>query len=305
MESLPLDSRILVAVSGGADSVFMLHNLVEQGYENLAVVHFNHMIRETSLEDAQLVSSLAVKYKLPLYYRATDIPTEAKKQKQSLELVAREARRELFSTIMRLGNYEWLSLGHHADDQAETVLYNFLRGSGVHGLAGMLHIDQNQKIFRPLFDMTKNEIYEAANHAGLTWIEDVTNHGDDNDRAWLRNTIMPLLNERRTETSRVLYNTGERFGILSNYLKFVAESWRKEESIELLGFKYLHPALQAEVLGAWWEKCNGSREGFNHKVVQEVQKWVNSNPEGMTRVYFGCGVLRYQKGKIFFIKDES
>lgn len=307
MEDLTLETKILVAVSGGADSVYMLRNLNDRGYKNLGIAHFNHMIRADSEKDADLVRRLADSYQFPFHYTEYDIPTAAENKKQSIELVARDARRHFFETIMAMNSYEWLALGHHADDQAETVLYNFMRGTGVHGLAGMLRVDEKQKIYRPLLHMTKYNIYQLARGKGLKWVEDSTNHGFDNDRAWLRNFIIPKFEERRAGTKNVLADTAERFQELSEFLKDTAAKWLKynEEDFSVAEFNSLRNVLQGEVIGALWEKYNGSRKDFNNKVVFEVTKWLTSDPQGGTKVYFGKGQLTLKQGRIFFEEKES
>jgi len=303
-----LDAKILVAVSGGVDSVYMLQYLVMHGYTNLGIAHFNHMIRSESSGDAKLVSQLATEHKLPFYYRATDIPATAKHRKQSIELVAREERRQMFELIMNLGGYEWVALGHHADDQAETVLFNFMRGTGVHGLAGMKRIDEKQKIFRPILERRKEDIYQSARNFRLEWKEDNTNHGVENDRAWLRNEIIPAFEERRKGTKSVLYDTAERFQELSDFLKDSAELWLEThyvyDQLSCSDFVDLPKTLKAEILGVLWEKHNGSRKDFNHKVVFEVNKWLDSKPDGGTKVYFGTGHLKIKKGNIFFVEGK-
>lgn len=303
-KELPLDTKIIVAVSGGVDSVYMLQHLVLRGYTNLAVAHFNHRIRnpaETSA-DAKLVQRMADDLGVICHWVERDITHIAAQKKQSIELTAREERRKFFDSVMSSCGYEWLALGHHADDQAETVLFNLLRGTGVHGLAGMKRIDEKQKIFRPLLELTKSEIYESANNLRLVWNEDDTNHGVENDRAWIRNVIMPLVEGRRKGTGRVLYETARRFQELSDFLKDSAYEWLKyrENGFPMVKFNSQHKALQAEILGVLWENHNGSRKNFNNKVVNEVTRWLSSTPEGGTSVYFGNGRLNLKQGRVFF-----
>jgi len=305
MKELDFDAKILVAVSGGVDSVYMLRNLVDRGFTNLGVAHFNHMIRDEAVSDVGLVKDLADKYSISFHYAEHDIPAMAAENKQSIELVARDARRKFFDAIMTMSGYEWLALGHHADDQAETVLFNFMRGTGVHGLAGMLRVDSKQKIYRPLSYLTKEDIYKSAKNLHLSWNEDATNHGTDNDRAWLRNEIIPNFEERRTGTKRVLSDAANRFQELSEFLKDTAVKWLKynEDDFSSIEFTSLRKVLQGEVLGVLWEKHNGSRKDFNNKVVFEVTKWLSSDPQGGTSVYFGKGRLNLKQGRIFFTEE--
>ena len=301
------DSKILVAVSGGVDSVCMFHSLVTQKYTNLGIVHFNHMIRDEAEDDANLVRQLANDYSVPFHYMEYDIPAMAASKKQSIELTAREARRRSFVVIMTISGYEWLALGHHADDQAETVLFNFMRGTGVHGLAGMLKLDEDQKIYRPLLGMTKESIYVYAHNFQLQWNEDITNHELDNDRSWLRNFVIPEFEDRRVGTKKVLIDTANRFQEISEYLKICAKARLENDATDFMLVDFLEEpkALQGEMLGILWERCNGSRKDFSEKVVFEVLKWLLSSPEGGTKVYFGKGHLTLKQGRVFFLSKEE
>jgi len=287
------DSKILVAVSGGVDSVYMLHMLVEQGYTNLGVVCFDHMLRDESANECEFVTLFANEYGIEAQSKSSDISYHAEIRNESIELVAREMRREYFQEVMGDYDYEWLALGQHADDQAETVLYNLLRGSGVRGLGGMLAEDKEQSIFRPLLHMTKIDIYKCARVANLEWHEDHTNQESDYDRNWLRNVIIPQLQKRRSGVKKVLADTAYRMQDMSDYATSESRNWFTDYFLDMRnGFSYehfmaQHKVIRAEVLGLIWEMYNGSRKNFSNKVVFEVEKWLSSNPEGGTSVYFG------------------
>jgi len=305
------DAKILVAVSGGVDSVYMLHLLLKLGYSNLGVVNFNHQHRDESMMEQQFVRTLAENSKLVFHAAGTNVDTHCKMRNESFELVARDLRRTYFNAIIEEHEYEWLALGQHSDDQAETVLLNLFRGSGVHGLAGMLGEDEEQKIFRPLLQMSKHEIYTSAIAANLEWHEDHTNHETEHDRNWLRNEIIPQLETRRSGLKTVLNDTATRMQDMSDYIKSEAHHWFENYFLgtgyQLSANHYMveHKVLRAEILGFIWVYCNGSRKNFNNKVVFEIEKWLSSNPEGGTKVYFGDTYLTIKHGLVTVIYDKT
>lgn len=190
----------LVAVSGGRDSVCLLDQLVKAGCENLVVVHVNHQLRsEVSDADAQFVRELAEGYGLSFYQETADVAQIAETKQQGLELAAREARHAAFARAKKRFDAEGVFLGHHADDQAETVLYNLLRGSN--GLRGMraenvVHVGEVElKLMRPLLGVRRSEIDSYIEENSLSSREDATNGDGFTARNRIRNEVMPLLEE--------------------------------------------------------------------------------------------------------------
>lgn len=289
--------RILAAVSGGVDSVYMLHWLLDNGYKNIGVAHFDHCIREDSSKDVELVRSYAQKHSLPFYLGSKDVLSWCKENKTSVELGARILRREFFNNVMENEGYEWVALAHNQNDQAETVLYNITRGSGVHGLAGMLAQDDRQRVWRPILHLSKDEIYSKARENNLVWNEDYTNRESVYDRNKIRNQVLPLF-ERNVV--KVLAREAELFSQMSDFLKATARQWldKHGERFYRMDFLNEHKILQNEILGLLWERVNNTRCGFSHKVISEVHKWLQSNPDGGSKVYFGKSFLTIRKGVI-------
>jgi tRNA(Ile)-lysidine synthase len=192
--------RWLVGVSGGADSVALLHLLVAAGFRDLIVCHLDHQLRgRASTEDARFVRRLAEKLGLPCECGRIDIRKRIKVQAESLETAARHARHEFFAQCSVNYGCNRVLLAHHADDQAETVLWNLLRGS--HGLKGMreeqVMMIQGVKlqIFRPLLRMRHAELIAWLESRGLRWREDASNTEAVAIRNRLRNEVFPLLAE--------------------------------------------------------------------------------------------------------------
>lgn len=181
-----------VAVSGGADSVCLLHVLVELAPRwalKLWVLHLDHMLRgEESREDARFVGGLAARLGLPFELREVDVASAA----DNLEQAARRARRDFFLEAISAGRVQRVALGHTRDDQAETVLDRFLRGSGTAGLAGMRPVTRDGLV-RPLLWATRAEVEDYLRSRGIAWREDSSNRDLRFRRNRIRHQLLPAL----------------------------------------------------------------------------------------------------------------
>src|SRR5215469_18092637 len=141
LRTFPSAGRYLVGVSGGRDSVALLHWLVNLGYKKLIVCHLNHQLRGRSSDaDARFVEKLAAKYQIDSEIGSTNIRAIGKKKKMSIETAAREARYAFFAETARRRNCRTIFVAHHADDLVETFLINLFRGAGAAGLAAMREV---------------------------------------------------------------------------------------------------------------------------------------------------------------------
>lgn len=194
-------ARYLVGVSGGADSVAMLHLLVEGGFSNLIVCHLDHRLRgRAATEDARFVRRLAEQLGLPCEIGRIDVGERMSELGESMETAARHARHDFFAQCAVKHRCRRILLAHHADDQAETVLWNFLRGS--HGLKGMR---EEQRItvragvalwvVRPLLGVRHAGLVAWLRAGAHRWREDASNRQAVAIRNRLRNEVFPLLDE--------------------------------------------------------------------------------------------------------------
>lgn len=187
--------KICVAISGGADSVVLLHYLkTEQptyGFE-LSAVHCEHGIRgEESLADMRFVESLCAQWGIPLHCFSENCVEKAKREKSSLETAAREFRYACFQRLLEDGKADYVALAHHADDAAETVLFRLARGTSLSGASGMQ--EANGRFLRPLLSWTKKDVEDYARLHGLRYCVDKTNFETDATRNKLRWTVLPPL----------------------------------------------------------------------------------------------------------------
>ena len=184
--------RVGVAVSGGADSVCLLHSLFELRAElalQLSVVHVDHNLRGAeSRADADFVHSLAQSLNIPFHLRTLDLSTEP----GNLEQAAREARYRLFQELVDSRIVDKIAVGHTRSDQAETVLFRLLRGSGSAGLAGIRPFTESQ-VIRPLILTTRSEGQDYLRERGIAWRQDSTNSDLRFDRNRIRHQLIPSL----------------------------------------------------------------------------------------------------------------
>ena len=199
LESASPRRRWLVGVSGGADSVALLHLLVQGGLRKLVVCHLDHRLRgRASTEDARFVQRLAASLGLPFEMQRLEVARLAGQRGESLETAARWARHEFFAACAKQHHCRRVILAHHADDQAETVLWNLLRGS--HGLKGMRTVQQilttsatPLELHRPLLELRRADLRAWLTTKNLRWREDASNGESVAVRNRLRLEAIPLL----------------------------------------------------------------------------------------------------------------
>ncbi len=183
---LPPGARIGVAVSGGADSVCLLHVLLELDVP-LHVLHLDHGLRgEESRQDAEFVRELAARLGVPVTIRRASLPPG------NVEQEGRRARLEFFRESIANGTVDRVATGHTASDQAETVLFRFLRGSGTAGLAGIRPVTSDG-IVRPLIEVQRAEVEQYLKERGIAWRDDSTNAGGEFARNRIRHDLLPQL----------------------------------------------------------------------------------------------------------------
>ena len=188
--------RVAVAVSGGADSTCLLHvlfELVPRWNLHLSVIHLDHQLRgEESRQDARFVEQMAAALGLPFTHGEADVARLARDRGENLEQVARQERRRFFLDHLRAGAVDRVALGHTQSDQAETVLFRFLRGSGTAGLAGIRPITQDGFV-RPLIAIDRADVEQFLRDRKIPWREDSTNASLDFARNRIRHELLPML----------------------------------------------------------------------------------------------------------------
>jgi tRNA(Ile)-lysidine synthase len=192
-EKLPFlqGKKILVAISGGIDSVVLTHLFHDAGYP-ISLAHCNFQLRgKESEKDALFVRQLAIKLEIPFYETTFETEAFAKKNNLSIQMAARDLRYAWFHKIIMQNRFGYVCTAHHADDNLETFLINFSRGTGLEGLTGIPEINEN--VVRPLLLFTRHQIEAYAKGKKLQWREDYTNAETKYLRNKLRHDIIPQL----------------------------------------------------------------------------------------------------------------
>ena len=196
-------ARYLVGVSGGRDSVALLHWLVDLGYKNLIVCHFDHQLRgRSSRADAIFVQKLAAKYDVDLAIGSANVRALAAKKKMSIETAARDARYKFFAQVAKRRRCRTIFIGHHADDLVETFLINLFRGAGPSGLSAMRAVSVRKidnvklQVVRPLLGVWREQIDDYVRKHHLKFREDASNKNLAPLRNRIRHRVIPEIEKQ-------------------------------------------------------------------------------------------------------------
>lgn len=254
--ALPNDRRYLVGVSGGRDSVVLLHWLLARGYHKLIVCHLEHGLRgRAGKADARFVERLTQKHRLPCEIGVADVAALAARQKQSIETAGRHARLAFFARVGRRRRCLTIFLAHHADDQVETFLLNLFRGAGGRGLGAMRARSSygSLAIVRPLLGVWRSEIDRYVAEHRLEFREDATNKEVGARRNRLRHEIVPWLEKQfgrnlRANLWRAASILAEEEALLEALVPNDAE---KGQTLEVKNLRDSSVALQRRTIFSW------------------------------------------------------
>lgn len=218
--------RVIVGVSGGPDSICLLHVLCSFRAEwkiSLTAVHVNHGLRETAGEDAEYVKQMCGEWDIPYKEYCCDVREVAAEKKMSLEEAGRYARYEAFADAKEAYGANKVALAHHMDDQVETILWNLFRGTGSKGLSGMAA--RRDDIVRPLLCVSKEEILEYLREKDIAYRVDETNGENTFTRNKLRNQLIPTIeNEYNRQSRQHIVGAGAVIARMEDYISKQAEA---------------------------------------------------------------------------------
>ncbi len=222
--------KLLLAVSGGVDSVVLCHLCMHSGFD-FSIAHCNFKLRGSESErDKLFVKELAEKLAVDFFVKDFDTEKYAAEKKVSIQVAARELRynwfNELISTENKLPVAKYILTAHHLDDNIETLLMNFFKGTGVAGLRGIL--PKNNQLVRPLLFAKKEELSVYAKENNLHWIEDSSNNSDKYSRNYFRHQIIPLVEKVFPEAASNLADNIFRFREIEQLYKQSIDQHKKK-----------------------------------------------------------------------------
>lgn len=312
--------RLIVGVSGGVDSMVLLHllNACREAFDlSLIVAHVNHGLRPVESEkEAELVQKEAARLGLPFEYGQFNVKEFQKKGGLSPQDAARRVRFHFFDDLLQRHRAQKIALGHHADDQVETFLLRLIRGSGLQGLKGMLPI-RDGKVIRPLLGVWEEEIQSFAMEKKIPFLSDSSNLKRDYLRNRIRLALIPLMErEYQPNFKEILLRTSNILREEDDYLEKGAEAAYQKvvrEERETLSFKFseyqsLHQAIQwrviRKILGRIYDRGVAVEEGEWSDVNEMYRKLHQSSPSFLLELPRGAWVeKRYDavllgKGKV-------
>ncbi len=216
--------KVLIAVSGGIDSVVLCHLMQENDFI-FGIAHCNFKLRgKESDKDADFVKALAQDLKVPYFEIRFDTANIAKSRKQSIQIVARDLRYDWLEDIRKNHNFTYLATAHHANDSIETAIYNLSKGCGIRGMHGIL--PKKNKVIRPLLFADKDQILDFAHQNGHSHREDASNSTDKYARNRIRHHVIPQLQQINPSLEHTFQGNFQRFRAIEGIYDWAIEFWR-------------------------------------------------------------------------------
>lgn len=306
---------VVAGISGGADSVCLLCQLVEYRKQlpfTLVVVHVNHGIRKEAYKDAEYVESLCQKYELPFHLIEEDVKALAEKDGLSEEEAGRNVRYRAFHQIMEdYGGKGKIAVAHNQNDNAETLLFHLFRGSGVAGMCGILPVRDN--IIRPLLCLTRQEIEEYLRKEKISWCIDFTNEENTYSRNKIRNRILPMVEEEIcADASKHIAGTAETMAQLQDFLQtlitekfnMVVDCKKDKRVIEKKEFTALPEYLQSEIILKIFAQLTPYRKDMGAVHVKSVMELIKKQGEKRIDLPYGL-VARNEYEKLVIEKYST
>lgn len=300
---LTLKDKVLVALSGGADSVALLRILLSLGY-TCEAAHCNfHLREEESNRDENFAEQLCHNLNVPFYVISFDTKAYARDHKISIEMAARELRYNWFEALCKEHDHTAIAVAHHQDDSVETMILNLIRGTGINGLLGIR--PKNGQIVRPLLCVTRKEIIDYLQYHGQEYVTDSTNLQDEYLRNKIRLKLLPMMEEINPSVKEGLFQTANHLNkVAAVYQHAIDKGKSRVQTKEgiLISALLAEPSPQALLFEILYPL------GFNSAQVEDIMSSVTSGQPGKQfTVNKGWRVIRDRELLLVesFTKEEN
>ena len=306
---IDLDKKIYVGYSGGPDSTALLHLLHSNNISNIEAIHINHNLSSNSAEWESHCRQMAKKLGIRCHVESVEIKIDG----DGLESAARKARYKIFTKYLQEGDQ--ILLGHHSNDVAETFLLRLFRGTGVDGLESLnvKRVVGNGYLVRPLINLTKEEIMMYLKENNISYIKDESNYEQEQDRNYIRNNIIPSIEQRWIKASSRISNTSDFIKIKNQSYEILFQEKFKhliKRKIKVKDLKEIEGQFVVDIIRHSIKKQNIAMP--SKKVIEEIIKtFLQSNPGPKSLVAWTRadndqpgGEICYQDGCIIIAKKQ-
>ncbi|MGB0390613.1 MAG: tRNA lysidine(34) synthetase TilS [Salibacteraceae bacterium] len=305
---LDKENRVLVGVSGGADSIVLAYVLHHNGY-SIGIAHCNFGLRGTDADaDEQFTKSFAKSLGVPFYSILFETKNYAETRKVSIQMAARDLRYFWFKKLCKEKGFDQIAVGTHLTDNIETFIFNAVKGTGLSGLRGIKSV--NEKVVRPLLEVTKEDIYSFANANGLQWREDDSNQSIKYHRNKIRHKILPVMREINPNLEATFqrnFNNLKRVdAFVLNEIQRVWKDWLEQDN---KGFKIKIENIKSHGFADVVLQYQLAPLGFNSVHVQNLLETIKGQPGGMVsskdyHIYVDREYVFVQEKRHFNVSDD-
>ena len=306
---------VIVAVSGGPDSMCLLnvlYNLKEElKISRLIVAHVNHMLRQEAEEETQYVKKYCDEKNLEIYIKYVNIKEISENNKISEETAGREERYKFFEEIATKTDANKIAIAHNLNDNAETVLMHFIRGTGINGLCGIKPYREG-KYIRPIIECNRTEIEEYCKQNNLNPRYDKTNQDNNYTRNKIRNVLIPELKENYNPNiiesinrlSKVVLQEEEYINkvLFEKYNEILIKAEQNKIIVDLKKFNKLDDYIKTRLIIYIIAQLNGDSKGIENIHVMDIIKLCNNNignkfltPNKNIKIFIKSGKVSYEK----------
>lgn len=309
--------KIVVGVSGGPDSITLLDLLLKLKNQNIikfdiVVCHINHMIREEATSDEEYVKEYCNKHNIECFVKRAEVEEIAKQNKMGTEETGRKIRYDFFYEILEKTKSNKIATAHNANDNAETVLMNIIRGCGTSGLKGIEA--NNKQIIRPLIEWSRKEIEEYCKQNNLNPRIDKTNFENDYTRNKIRNMLIPYIQENFNPNivegiNRLSSLSKQENDYLEKetqkaYISIVEEITNTSISLDLKKFNSLEKVIKSRVVLYTINELFKTKNGIEKKHIEDIIKLCSNNIGNKYLIPNKKMKILVKNKKIFFMANQ-